>query len=91
MHVRHEAMFRWIERTFPGGKLYGPYDHGGRHYYQWMARGVYLRDELVPLLATRLSADLDGPSFERFHAMLARYDRQLEPAATTPGPGSDPA
>lgn len=39
MHVRHEAIFRWIERTFPGGRLYGPYDHGGRHYLQWMARG----------------------------------------------------
>ena len=40
MHVRHEAMFHWIERTFPGGKLYGPYHHDGRHYYQWMARGA---------------------------------------------------
>ena len=38
MHVRHAAMFRWLERTFPGGRLYGPYDHGGRRYYQWMVR-----------------------------------------------------
>ena len=21
MHIRHEAIFRWIERTFPGGRL----------------------------------------------------------------------
>ena len=103
MHVRHEAMFRWIERTFPGGKLYGPYDHGGRHYFQWMARGTYLRDELLPVLATRLSADLDGPSFDRFRDMVTRYNRQLGsatlpiqgaapggepgPAETDPGPG----
>ena len=39
MHVRHEALFHWLEREFPGGKLYGPYHHSGRHYYQWMARG----------------------------------------------------
>ena len=45
MHVRHEAIFRWLERTFPGGRLYGPYHHGGRDYLQWMARGPYLRDD----------------------------------------------
>src|SRR4029079_14938199 len=41
MHVRHEAIFRWLERTFPGGRLYGPYHHGGRDYLQWMAPGPY--------------------------------------------------
>ena len=35
---------------FPDAKLYGPYAHGGRSYYQWMARGRYLRDFIVPLL-----------------------------------------
>ena len=29
MHVRHEAIFRWLERTFPGGRLYGPHHHAG--------------------------------------------------------------
>ena len=77
MHVRHEALFLWVERTFPGGKLYGPYSHGGRNYYQWMARGPYLRDHLVPLLESRLSPHLDGHSYERFVAMVARYSGQL--------------
>lgn len=29
MHIRHEGTFRWILRTFPGGKLYSSYlgDH----------------------------------------------------------------
>ena len=40
MHVRHETLFRWIEQTFPGGKLYGPYNHDGRQYLQWMAEGA---------------------------------------------------
>jgi hypothetical protein len=73
MHVRHEAIFRWLERTFPGGRVYGPYHHGGRNYLQWMARGAFLRDELVPLLDRFLSPALDRHSFERFQLMKARY------------------
>ena len=49
MHVRHEKLFRWLEATFPEGRLYGPYHHGGRDYFQWMARGEFLRERLVPL------------------------------------------
>ena len=80
MHVRHEAIFRWLERTFPGGRLYGPYHHGGRDYLQWMARGPYLRDELVPLLDRWLSPDLDRHSFDRFQLMKARYLRKTQGA-----------
>jgi hypothetical protein len=50
MHVRHELLFKWLAEKVPGSKLYGPYHHGGRHYYQWMARGPALREQLVPLL-----------------------------------------
>ena len=73
MHVRHEAIFRWLERTFPGGRVYGPYNHGGRHYLQWMARGPFLRDELVPMLDQFLSPSLDRHSFDRYELMKARY------------------
>ena len=73
MHVRHEAIFRWLERTFPGGRVYGPYHHGGRDYLQWMARGAFLRDELMPVLERFLSPSLDRHSFERFQLMKARY------------------
>ena len=73
MHTDHEALFLWIERTFPGGRLYGPYHHGGRHYFQWMARGEFLRQTLLPLLESRLTADLDGKAFERFRAMREDY------------------
>jgi hypothetical protein len=77
MHVRHEAIFRWLERTFPGGKLYGPYHHGGRHYYQWMARGAYLRDCLLPLLESVLSPDIDEHSFNKFCRMRDSYASRL--------------
>jgi hypothetical protein len=80
MHVRHEAIFRWLENTFPGGKLYGPYHHDGRHYFQWMARGSYLRDHLVPVLEETLSAELDAPSRERFEEMVRRYSSRLRPS-----------
>jgi hypothetical protein len=73
MHTRHEAIFQWLERTFPGGRVYGPYHHGGRNYLQWMARGAFLRDELVPVLDRFLSPSLDRHSFERFQLMKARY------------------
>ena len=73
MHTDHEALFRWLETTFPGGRLYGPYHHGGRSYFQWMARGVFLRQELVPLLDQYLAADLDRKAFVRFQAMKERY------------------
>ena len=73
MHTDHESLFRWLEKTFPGGRLYGPYHHGGRSYFQWMARGEFLRKELVPLLDRHLEAGLDGKAFTRFQAMKSRY------------------
>jgi hypothetical protein len=73
MHERHEAIFDWLLRTFPGGRVYGPYHHGGRDYLQWMARGAFLRDELVPVLDRFLSPDLDRYSFDRYQLMKDRY------------------
>jgi len=82
MHVRHEALFRWLERTFPGGRLYGPYSHDGREYYQWMVRGAYLRDEILPLLEGILVAELDAHAYDRLQQMRIRYASRLEPAVT---------
>ncbi|MBM4420823.1 MAG: hypothetical protein FJ034_04425 [Chloroflexi bacterium] len=72
MHTRHEQTFRWLERAVPGGRLYGPYDHSGRRYYQWMLRGSYLRDEVVPLIERHLDR-LDPHVAGRFYAMCERY------------------
>jgi hypothetical protein len=75
MHTDHEALFRWILRTVPeGGRLYGPYEHGGRRYYQWMARGPYLRDVIVPILDQTLHPSLDTKTFRRYRAMKERYN-----------------
>jgi hypothetical protein len=90
MNVRHEAIFQWLERVFPGGKLYGPYHHSGRHYYQWMARGPYLRDVLVPLLNQHITADLDGYAAQRFAEMRTRYARFLGLVETQSPPEEGP-
>jgi hypothetical protein len=79
MHVRHERLFHWLTATFPGGRLYGPYHHGGRDYYQWMARGEYLRRVLAPLIAAH-RAWLDDHAGRRFDDMCARY------GVLSPGP-----
>jgi hypothetical protein len=76
MHTDHEALFRWLLRTLPTSRLYGPYHHGGRSYFQWMARGDCLRDVLVPILDQHLTPELDARSFARYQAMKERY--QLE-------------
>lgn len=73
MHVRHERLFRWLEERFPQCRLYGPYDHSGRRYYQWMARGRALVDDLLPLLDPDEIALLDDPAAERLTAMCERY------------------
>jgi len=73
MHTRHEALFRWLVERFPNAKLYGPYSHGGRSYYQWMARGRVLVEDLLPLLEAQLTGNLDGYAAQRFQEMCERY------------------
>src|SRR3954468_3551536 len=66
MHVRHEALFRWLEARFPRSKLYGPYHHGNRHYFQWMARGRALKEDLLPILEEELTPALDAHVYARY-------------------------
>jgi hypothetical protein len=73
MHTRHEALFQWLMDRFPRAKLYGPYNHGGRSYYQWMARGRTLVEDLLPLLEVHVHAGLDAHAAERFEEMCQRY------------------
>ena len=73
MHVRHEALLRWLVARFPRSKLYGPYRHGNRHYFQWMARGEALVLDLLPILERHLTPSLDGHAYERLTAMTEDY------------------
>jgi len=80
MHVRHEPLFRWLLAQFPGSKLYGPYNHGGRQYYQWMVRGEMLKNSLIPFLDAAPLAQLDPHTYERYRQMKDRYKQKLVPS-----------
>jgi hypothetical protein len=73
MHTRHEALFGWLIERFPDTRLYGPYHHGGRSYYQWMARGRALVEHVLPLVEPALDRGLDSYAAERFRQMCDRY------------------
>jgi hypothetical protein len=73
MHTRHEAIFRWLEERFPDCRLYGPYHHGGRSYYQWMARGIALVEDVLPVLEDELHDQLDTYAAGRLQLMRERY------------------
>jgi hypothetical protein len=73
MHTRHEALFRWLQARFPRSRLYGPYSHGGREYFQWMARGPALAEDVLPVVEATLHEGIDGYAYERVRAMRERY------------------
>ena len=72
MHARHAQLFTWLLHFVPGSKLYGPYKHDGRNYFQWMARGQVLQD-LAAILKKTSFEYLDPYSYERFRKMIQDY------------------
>lgn len=84
MHTRHESLFRLLSRIVPGSRLYGPYHHSGRHYFQWIVRGEALR-RLVPRLDARLTPELDGHAHERYLRMKTRYGLSVAAQGEEPG------
>ena len=76
MHTRHEALFRRLVELVPGSRLYGPYHHSGRSYFQWLVRGPALR-RLIPLLDAHLKPGLDGHAAARYKRMKQTYSRAL--------------
>ncbi len=73
MHVDHYRVFEWLVARFPGGRLYGPYEYDRRRFYQWMVRGVYLREAFVPFLDRYLEPAHSERVYARYQAMKARH------------------
>ena len=88
MHVRHEALMRWLENRFSRSKLYGPYHHGGRHYFQWMVRGEALVSDLLPLLERHITPELDAHAYDRLTAMTADYGEVIARLRARAAPAS---
>ena len=72
MHAHYEPLFRWLLEKVPGSKLYGPYHHGGRNYYQWMVRGQALK-RLFALLEQVPWEQLDPITAQRLQQVKAVY------------------
>jgi hypothetical protein len=78
MHVRHEALMRWLHRRFPRTRLYGPYEHAGRRHFMWIARGRALVEDVLPeLMAIN---ELDDHVAARMNAMVRRYNLDVDSA-----------
>jgi 16S rRNA (guanine527-N7)-methyltransferase len=73
MHIRHEAIFRWMQDLFPRARLYGPYHHDGRSYFQWMARGAALAEDVLPVVESVLTDEIDTHVSARIRDMRANY------------------
>ena len=73
LHTRHEPLLHWLVERFPRSRLYGPYSHGDREFFQWMARGRALVEEVLPALDASGMAALDPYAAERLGAMRERY------------------
>src|ERR1700719_581496 len=65
MHVRHKPLLEWLLDRCPGSRLYGPYEHAGRSYYQFMVRGDALRYRLRPPRGGPPRAGMGSPTDAR--------------------------
>ena len=81
-HVRHESLMRWLVARFPRSRLYGPYHHGDRSYFQWVARGPALVEEVLPVLD-----ELVVPGARRARVRAAAGDARALRAVHRPRPG----
>ncbi len=84
MHVRHEPIFHWLKKRFSYAKLYGPYVHDGRHYFQLMWRGTQLQYGLMPWLEATQWPEIDPHSYGRYTAMKERYGLKTVPDYARP-------
>ncbi len=90
MHVRHEDLLRWLHARFPRTKLYGPYEHGDRRFFQWTARGRALVQDVLPVLEQ--AEALDAHAQARLALMRERYGDAIarHHAAAAEGQGLPP-
>lgn len=79
LHELDPQPLRFLRRTL-GGRIYGPYQHAGRHYRLFVLRGLDLR-ERIPLFLYHLP-----PSRKRlqFAEWAIRY-RLLDPVSGSDG------
>lgn len=72
-HIRHESLMHWLVARFPRSRLYGPYHHGDRSYFQWVARGSALVEDVLPVLDELIVPELDAHAADRLAELRERY------------------
>jgi hypothetical protein len=78
MHRRDMEPLEHLQRTL-GGRIFGPYAHGGRHLYAYMLRGRELRDAL-PVIQEHLPSSWKRIQFESWRAKYASFFDRPQPS-----------
>lgn len=77
-HRRDVEPLEHIQRVL-GGRIFGPYAHGGRNSYAYMLRGRELRLAL-PVLDENLPQSWKRVQFEEWRAKYATFFDRAEPS-----------
>jgi hypothetical protein len=85
LHARDPFPLRFVSERL-GGRVFGPYRHQGRHYFNWILRGRELRAAL-PLFRDYLPESWKREQFERWldrHRLFFSRERTTDsPMITT--------
>jgi len=78
VHRRDVEPLEHLQRTL-GGKIFGPYTHGGRNSYAYMLRGRELRLAL-PMIQEHLPRSWKRVQFDEWRAKYAEFFERAEPS-----------
>lgn len=78
MHRRDLDALELVQREL-GGRIFGPYAHGGRHSYVYLLRGGALK-EALPVLLEHLPASWKRVQFEGWLDRYSDYFERQQPS-----------
>lgn len=78
LHRRDAEPLEHLRRTL-GGRIFGPYSHGGRNLFAYMLRGRELRSAL-PLIQAHLPPSWKRVQFEQWRLKYADFFDRPEPS-----------
>ena len=78
MHRRDLAPLENVQRLL-GGRIFGPYSHGGRSLYVYMLRGRQLK-EALPLIQEHLPSSWKRIQYDSWRAKYADHLERPEPS-----------
>jgi hypothetical protein len=79
LHRRDIEPLEHVQRVL-GGRIFGPYAHGGRNLYAYMLRGRELKDAL-PVLQRHLPTSWKRVQFDAWLARYASFFDRPQPSA----------